>query len=80
MCWPGGILGMVAAGVGVTIFAGCARNLRRAGVVVKPLADARDTIPTFAAWVSDHPSPVLQRFKDVLLAGAQGGVPAVRRR
>jgi DNA-binding transcriptional LysR family regulator len=78
-----GILGMVAAGVGVTIFAGCARNLRRAGVVVKPLADAGETIPTFAAWVSDHPSAVLQRFKDVLLLNAQVGVPvapAPRRR
>lgn len=77
-----GILGMVAAGVGVTIFAGCARNLRRAGVVVKPLADARETIPTFAAWVSDHPSPVLQRFKDVLVLNAQmggAGAPPVRR-
>ena len=30
-----GILGMVAAGVGVSIFAGCARNLRRTGVLVR---------------------------------------------
>ena len=62
-----GILGLVAAGVGVTIFAGNIRNLRRAGVVVKPLSDARQIIPTFAAWVVDHPSAVLQRFRDVLI-------------
>lgn len=64
----GGILGMVAAGVAVTIFAGCARNLGLTGVVLKPLPDVRDTIPTFAAWCADHPSAVLQRFRDVLLA------------
>jgi DNA-binding transcriptional LysR family regulator len=66
-----GIFGMVAAGVGVTVYAGCARNLRRTGVVVKPLADVRETIPTFAAWVSDHPSEVLRRFKDLVIANAQ---------
>ena len=71
-----GILGMVAAGVGVSIFAGCARNLRRTGVAVKPLADVQQTIPIFAAWVSDHPSPVLRRFKDVLVLHAQTGAPA----
>jgi len=67
-----GIFGMVAAGVGVTLYAGCARNLRRAGVLVKPLADVRETIPTFAAWVADHPSEVLRRFKDAVVENAQG--------
>lgn len=58
-----GIFGMVAAGVGVTLYAGCARNFKRAGVVVKPLADVRDRIPTFAACLSDNPSEVLGRFR-----------------
>lgn len=58
-----GIFGMVAAGVGVTLYAGCARNFRRAGVVVKALADVRDRIPTFAACLSDNPSEVLGRFR-----------------
>lgn len=66
-----GILGMVAAGVGVTLFGGSARNLRRAGVVVKPLADGRETIPTFAAWVADHPSPVLKRFRETMMLNLQ---------
>jgi DNA-binding transcriptional LysR family regulator len=61
-----GIFGLVAAGVGITIYAGCARNFRRSGVVVKPLADANEKIPTFAAWVSDHPSEVLSRFRTFL--------------
>ncbi len=57
-----GIFGMVAAGVGVTVYSACARNFRRAGVVVKPLADVREKIPTYAAWVSGHPSEALRRF------------------
>ena len=61
-----GIYGMVAAGVGVTLYAGCARNFRRVGVVVKALADVREKIPTFAAWVSDRPSEVLSRFRELL--------------
>ena len=73
-----GILGLVAAGVGVTIFAGNIRNLRRAGVAVKPLSDARQIIPTFAAWVADHPSAVLQRFRDVLILNAQMNAPTLR--
>lgn len=66
-----GILGMVAAGAGVSIFGGSARNLQRTGVVIKPLADARETIPTFAAWVADNPSAVLRRFRDAVLLHAQ---------
>src|SRR5687767_13126534 len=32
-----GIFGLVAAGAGITVYAGCARNVRRTGVVVKPM-------------------------------------------
>ncbi len=61
-----GIFGMVAAGVGVTIYSGCARNFKRAGVVLRPLAGVRERIPTYAAWVSDHPSEALRRFTDLV--------------
>ena len=66
-----GILGMVAAGVGVSIFGGSARNLQRVGVVVRPLAGVQETIPTFAAWVTDHPSPLLRRFRETLVLHVQ---------
>ena len=69
-----GIFGMVAAGVGVTLYAGCARNFRRTGVVVKPLADVREKIPTFAAWVSDNGSEVLSRFREFV---GQAGYQAI---
>jgi len=74
-----GIFGMVAAGVGVSVYAGCARNMRRAGVVIKPLADVSELIPTFAVWVADHPAEVLQRFRDFLVANARLGPTAARR-
>lgn len=66
-----GILGMVAAGVGVSVYAGCALNLQRLGVCVKPLVDVRDTIPTFAAWSSDNQLEVVQRFQEFLIQNAQ---------
>jgi len=66
-----GVLGMVAAGVGVSIFGGSARNLQRTGVVVLPLVDTHETIPTFAAWAADHPSAVLHRFKETMILEAQ---------
>jgi DNA-binding transcriptional LysR family regulator len=68
-----GILGMVAAGVGVSVYAGCARNFQRLGVCVKPLADVHDTIPTFAAWTNDNRLEAVNRFKDFLIQNAQLG-------
>lgn len=57
-----GIFGLVAAGVGVSVYAGCARNIQRAGVTVRPLEDVDVTIPTYAAWVDTNPSQALARF------------------
>lgn len=70
-----GILGMVAAGVGVSVFAGCARNLTRDGVVVRTLVDVPDRIPTFAVWVDDHPSEVVRRFGEFLEMHAAPRLP-----
>lgn len=68
-----GILGMVAAGVGVSVYAGCARNWKRDGVVVKPLVDVTDYIPTYAIWVTDNQSEVLKRFGDFVSANSASG-------
>jgi DNA-binding transcriptional LysR family regulator len=75
----GGILGMVAAGVGVSIFAGCARNWKRDGVIVKPLVDVTDYIPTYAIWATDNQSGALKRFGDFVLANSGSG-PTLRPR
>ena len=57
-----GIFGLVAAGAGITVYAGCARNVLRKGVVVRRLADVRERIPIVAAWLADHSSEALRRF------------------
>jgi DNA-binding transcriptional LysR family regulator len=61
-----GIFGLVAAGAGVTVYAGCARNIQRRGLVIRPLEDVRETIPVFAAWNTAEPSPGLVRFTTFL--------------
>lgn len=69
----GGIFGLVAAGAGVSVYAGCARNVCRTGVVVRPLADLTERIPIHAARLTDHPSAALRRFEDLCVVRGRGG-------
>ena len=55
-------LGLVAAGVGVSLVWGCMRNLGRSGVVYRPLAGRTPRLETSLAWRTDDPSPVLAEF------------------
>lgn len=66
----GGIFGLVAAGAGVSVYAGCARNVCRSGVVVRSLAGLEQAIPIVAARLADHPSAALRRFEDMAANGA----------
>lgn len=61
-----GIFALVAAGAGLTIYAGSARNVQRSGITVKGIADARRKVPIFAAWMMDHPSEALHRLLMVI--------------
>ena len=61
----GGIFGLVAAGAGVSVYAGCARNVCRTGVAVRPLADVAEGIPIHAARLTDHASAALRRFEEL---------------
>lgn len=63
----GGIFGLVAAGAGVSVYAGCARNVCRSGVVVRPLVDVPEPIPIHAARLTDHASAALRRFEDLCI-------------
>lgn len=63
-----GIFGLVAAGIGVSIFGGCARNIRRSGVAIKELVDVQERAPICAAWDSRSESKVLVRFAEFLQA------------
>jgi len=70
----GGIFGLVAAGAGVSVYAGCARNLNRTGVLVRPLADITEPIPIHAARLTDHASAALQRFEELSILRRRPGV------
>ncbi|KAB1910676.1 LysR family transcriptional regulator [Micromonospora sp. AMSO31t] len=59
-----GLLGLVAAGVGITRLGWSAHNLRRTGVVFVPLAGEFAT--TEMIWLADNPSPALRRVTDVV--------------
>ncbi|GAB3865468.1 LysR family transcriptional regulator [Micromonospora andamanensis] len=57
------LLGLVAAGVGVTRLARSARSIRRTGVVFVPLAD--DHAETVVAWMPTRRGPALRNLLDV---------------
>ncbi|WP_307871916.1 LysR family transcriptional regulator [Micromonospora sp. U21] len=58
------LLGLVAAGIGVTRLARSARSLRRTGVVFVPLTGA--VARTEVVWLSGNTSPALHRLLDVV--------------
>jgi DNA-binding transcriptional LysR family regulator len=57
------LLGLVAAGLGVTRLAHSASSIRRTGVVFVPLAG--DRAETVVAWLPGRDSPVLRNLLDV---------------
>ncbi|GAA1330733.1 LysR family transcriptional regulator [Pseudonocardia xinjiangensis] len=59
-----GLLGLVAAGVGVTRLGRSASSLRRTGVVFVPLAG--EFVPTEMAWMAGNTSPALHALLDVV--------------
>lgn len=63
-----GIFGLVAAGVGISLYSDSAANLRRKGIVIKELA-AAPQVQTVAAWRRDNANPARSRFVDLALAG-----------
>ncbi len=74
-----GIFGLVAAGAGITVYAGNARNSPRSGVVVRPLEDVKERVPIVAAWLEDHPSEALRRFRECVMAQKDQSVSAPAR-
>jgi DNA-binding transcriptional LysR family regulator len=63
-----GLLGLVAAGVGVTRLPRSARSLRRTGVVFVPLTG--QFAPTEMVWLPGNTSPALHRLLDVVTTAA----------
>jgi DNA-binding transcriptional LysR family regulator len=64
------LLGLVAAGVGVTRLAQSARSIRRTGVVFVPLVD--DHAETVMAWSAEHEKPAVRNLLDVVTELAAG--------
>lgn len=57
-----GILGLVAAGLGVSVFPEGVARLRDGGIVAKPIADCDDTIDTMLVWSRAHMPAHLANF------------------
>lgn len=63
-----GIFGMVAAGLGITIYTESALNVRQNGLMIKPLSNENAEIKIYAAWMKNNTSKSLAKFKNMLLA------------
>jgi DNA-binding transcriptional LysR family regulator len=60
------IVSLVAAGVGVALVPSSLQNLRRQGLVYRPLLGAAPKVELAVAWRKDETSPVLQAFLQVV--------------
>jgi DNA-binding transcriptional LysR family regulator len=57
-----GIIGLVAAKTGVSIYPECIRNIQRSGLCVRPLADKGTEIEMIACWRTDTRNPSVETF------------------
>ena len=64
------IVSLVSAGMGVALVPQSLRNLRRTGVVYRPLAESVPAIETGLVWRTDEVSPVLAGFIEIVRAHA----------
>jgi DNA-binding transcriptional LysR family regulator len=64
------IVSLVSAGMGVALVPQSLRNLRRTGVVYRPLAEGATRIETGLVWRTGEASPVLAGFIDIVRAHA----------
>lgn len=61
-----GIFGLVAANIGIAIYSECVRNIRREGLVIRPLSDKIPPLETIVCWRSDDSTPTKQTFVEFL--------------
>ena len=59
-----GIFGLVAAGLGVTLYVESARHLSLRGSTSLPLTDTDATVETIAAWQAKEPSAAVRLFAE----------------
>lgn len=61
-----GIFGLVAAGMGITVYVECATRSYHQGLVIRPLTGVSARMETVAAWRKDNLSPVVPDFLSVV--------------
>ena len=65
-----GIIGLVAANTGVSIYPECIRNIQRSGLCIRPLADKDTAIDMVACWRADTRNPSVETFVSELKMSA----------
>lgn len=60
------IIGLVSVGLGVSLLPACLENLRRSGVVYRPIRGRNLSIDTSIIYRREQPSPVLKVFLDIV--------------
>jgi DNA-binding transcriptional LysR family regulator len=64
------IVSLVSAGMGIALVPQSLRNLRRTGVVYRPLSESVPAIETGLVWRTDEVTPVLAGFIEIVRAHA----------
>lgn len=70
------MISLIAAGLGVTLVPASITNLRRTGVVYRPIEGQNELVETVAVWTPAHASPLLDRFLEILREVVTGA-PAI---
>ncbi len=60
-----GILGLVASGLGVSVYAQALERLQPHGIAIRPITDCRQGVETVLAWNRAYKNPVLTNFVKV---------------
>jgi DNA-binding transcriptional LysR family regulator len=74
------LIGLVAAGFGITVVPASATGFSHPGVAFRPIRDDSATIAVTAAWLPENPNPALRRFLGLareMARTAQSQVPPV---
>ena len=71
------IIGLVSVGLGVSLLPACLENLRRAGVVYRPIRGRTLSIDTSIIYRREEPSSVLKAFLDIVREATKTASPQV---
>lgn len=63
-----GLLGMVSAKRGITLYPDCIKNFYRKGIVLREIDDLDTRVPTYAVWHTENDSSLLDNFLQTIQA------------